>query len=504
VAVSLPRKLLALLAAVLVAPVAPFAGTVAVAQDAPAPERTAQAPEGDASPNSVSAYGAAPHLGPAGSMDLVEPLAAMAARRDGSGYWLLGGDGGVFTFGDASFHGSTGGMPLNDPVVAMAATAEGDGYWLAAADGGVFAFGDAKFQGSAGSIGLNEPVVGIAATPSGDGYWLVASDGGIFSYGDATFHGSAGDIDLDRPIVGMAATATGDGYWLVAEDGGVFTFGDAEFDGSAAGEAIDGSAVAIAAASDGAGYWVATSGGTVFAFGLEDHGSATEIRENPAAVVGMAAHRSGYWLVHGRPSVLQPDDEGAQVAALQARLRDLGYWVGPVDGVFGELTKQALYAFQKYEGLRVDGLYGPETRSALATASRPAARGATGSRVEVDESRQLLFVVRDGETLWVFNTATGNEEPYRSNGQTFDAETPNGQFTIFRQIDGWRTSHLGRLYRPKYFTTTGIAIHGYSFVPPHPASHGCVRVSIPAMDYIWANDLMPINTGVWVYGSIPT
>jgi hypothetical protein len=30
----------------------------------------------------------------------------MAATLDGNGYWLVGGDGGVFTFGDAKYYGS--------------------------------------------------------------------------------------------------------------------------------------------------------------------------------------------------------------------------------------------------------------------------------------------------------------------------------------------------------------------------------------------------------------
>jgi hypothetical protein len=32
----------------------------------------------------------------------------MAATKTGKGYWIVGGDGGVFTFGDAAFYGSRG------------------------------------------------------------------------------------------------------------------------------------------------------------------------------------------------------------------------------------------------------------------------------------------------------------------------------------------------------------------------------------------------------------
>jgi hypothetical protein len=42
----------------------------------------------------------------------------MAADPDGSGYWLVASDGGVFAFG-APFLGSTGGSPFAAPAVAV-------------------------------------------------------------------------------------------------------------------------------------------------------------------------------------------------------------------------------------------------------------------------------------------------------------------------------------------------------------------------------------------------
>ena len=41
-------------------------------------------------------------------------------------------------------------------------------------------------------------------------------------------------------------------------------------------------------------------------------------------------------------------------------------------------------------------------------------------------------------------------------------------FTIIRQVNGSDKGPLGQLYRPKYFTWTGIAVHGYTDVPPYP------------------------------------
>jgi Tol biopolymer transport system component len=152
--------------------------------------------------------------------------------QQGTGYWMVASDGGIFAFGDAAFKGSTGNIKLAKPIVGMTTTPSGNGYWLVASDGGIFAFGDAAFKGSTGDIKLAKPIEAMTATKSGNGYWMVASDGGIFAFGDAAFKGSTGNIKLAKPIVGMSATPGGNGYWLVASDGGIFAFGDAAFKGS--------------------------------------------------------------------------------------------------------------------------------------------------------------------------------------------------------------------------------------------------------------------------------
>ena len=477
------------------------------AQEGVPPEEEAGARSTDEpQANTVTAYGDATDLGPAHSLDLAAPFAAMASSPTGRGYWVAAPDGGVFTFGDAMFAGSAGAIALAASIVGIAAHPSGEGYWLVAADGGVFSFGAAVFHGSMGGIMLNQPIVGIAAHPRGDGYWLVASDGGIFSFGAATFHGSTGAIDLDQPIVGMASHPDGDGYWLVAADGGIFSF-DAPFHGSMGGKPLDSPIVAMAASHDGSGYWMTSRHGEVFGFGVIEHGSAGEADQDVTqpVTVDIAAHPSGdgYWLAHGALAVLEVQDSGPAVADLQRRLEVLGYWVGPIDGMYGQLTEQAVYAFEKYEGLPIDGVADGSTRLAIARARPPRAQSTSGRVIEVDKTRQLLFFVVDGTTRWVFNTSTGTDEPYTFEGEKYIADTPGGRWEMYREVDGVRVSNLGRLIRPKYFHADGIAIHGYSFVPPYPASHGCVRVTLPAIDFIWANDLAPMGAPVWVYGTTP-
>jgi hypothetical protein len=190
---------------------------------------------------------------------------AAAAGPPGSGYWLIGSDGGVRAYGVPD-HGSLR-IPPARPITGAAVTPGGGGYWLVGTDGGVFSFGDAAFFGSTGAIRLNRPIVGMAASPSGRGYWLVASDGGVFAFGDAGFYGSTGAIVLNQPIRGMSASPSGRGYRFVAADGGLFSFGDAAYAGSAAGRRLSDPIVGVAGSPTGNGYWLAGSSGAVYGYG---------------------------------------------------------------------------------------------------------------------------------------------------------------------------------------------------------------------------------------------
>jgi putative peptidoglycan binding protein len=66
--------------------------------------------------------------------------------------------------------------------------------------------------------------------------------------------------------------------------------------------------------------------------------------------------------------LLKKGSKGPDVLALQKRLNELGAAVIE-DGKFGSLTKDAVIAFQKDYGLAPDGVVGPDTTTALASAS---------------------------------------------------------------------------------------------------------------------------------------
>ena len=82
--------------------------------------------------------------------------------------------------------------------------------------------------------------------------------------------------------------------------------------------------------------------------------------------------------------------------------------------------------------------------------------------------------------------ATGSGAWYYSRGRWARAITPTGRFRICWRYNGWQPGPLGSMYRPNYFYG-GYAVHGMISVPAYPASHGCVRMTVPAMDRMWSS-----------------
>ncbi len=181
-----------------------------------------------------------------------------------------------------------------------------------------------------------------------------------------------------------------------------------------------------------------------------------------------------------RPT-LQAGAGGADVVTLQNRLAALHYDIGPVNGVFGEDTRHAVVAFQKVNRLARDGIVGPATWAALDRPYVPRARfnaiitGIPIYGMEVDLNRQVLYLTYRGAAIRILDASTGAGQrgsPY--------LYTPTGRYGVYRiNSVGWEYGSLGALYKPAYFLR-GFAVHGSTFVPSYPDSHGCVRLTINA------------------------
>ena len=85
----------------------------------------------------------------------------------------------------------------------------------------------------------------------------------------------------------------------------------------------------------------------------------------------------------------------------------------------------------------------------------------------------------------ISHASSGSGIPWENEEHSGSSVTPLGDFHINRRISGWRESSLniGRLYNPLYFNG-GIALHGATSVPNHPASHGCIRLPMHVAEYL--------------------
>ena len=83
----------------------------------------------------------------------------------------------------------------------------------------------------------------------------------------------------------------------------------------------------------------------------------------------------------GSNAVLKEGSKNDTVKQMQTALKDLGYYGGTVTGNFGQLTGEAVKAFQKNNGLSADGVAGPATLSKLFGGSAVAHGKSGGSSV---------------------------------------------------------------------------------------------------------------------------
>jgi peptidoglycan hydrolase-like protein with peptidoglycan-binding domain len=187
----------------------------------------------------------------------------------------------------------------------------------------------------------------------------------------------------------------------------------------------------------------------------------------------------------------------AEVKEAERRLSEMGYETGAVDGVIDGVTRNALIAFQKWEGRKVTGQLSRGDFEAIMSSKGPQPKDSGYSHVEVDLDRQVLLLTdNEGAVKRILPVSTGSNKHYREKGMSGLAYTPRGRFRIYAKLSGWRKSPLGLLYYPNYFSD-GLAIHGNPSVPRKPQSHGCVR--IPMSEAIEMSSLLRVGTIVLIY-----
>ena len=190
-----------------------------------------------------------------------------------------------------------------------------------------------------------------------------------------------------------------------------------------------------------------------------------------------------------QPSVTPMPDlaigaRGVYVGLLERHLVALHYHLAGVDDVFDFRTADAVMAFRKVQGMaRTQDVDAAVWRALGSPRSFLPHSDADGFHVEVDQTRQVLATVQDGQVVAIIHVSTGKPS----------TPTRDGSFHVFSKLAGFSSKHL---YYPSFFDGER-AIHGWTDVPNYAASHGCVRVPYWIATWIFRFD--PIGTPVLVY-----
>ncbi len=119
-------------------------------------------------------------------------------------------------------------------------------------------------------------------------------------------------------------------------------------------------------------------------------GLAVDGIAGPATQSVLYGNKSGY-------RTLKFGMRGDDVSRLQSALKQQGYFHANVTGYYGKITENAVIAFQKAKGLRIDGIAGPQTQNALYTSQvasqQSTSRGDSSSRKVSDDLFWLARII---------------------------------------------------------------------------------------------------------------
>jgi len=89
---------------------------------------------------------------------------------------------------------------------------------------------------------------------------------------------------------------------------------------------------------------------------------------------------------------------GDEVRRVQKKLKELGYYKGTVDGIYGTATKKAVTAFQKNCGITADGIAGAKTLKFLGLGSSSSSTSSSYTNSDVRLLAKLIAAEARGES----------------------------------------------------------------------------------------------------------
>lgn len=142
-------------------------------------------------------------------------------------------------------------------------------------------------------------------------------------------------------------------------------------------------------------------------------------------------------------AISQSGSTGDEVTKIQTRLKQWGYFNGPVTGNYGPQTTEAVKAFQKSHGIPVDGVANAKT---LELIGLPSGGSSSGSKSSSEESDGGAFSSTDLALLARIISAEARGEPYTG-------QVAVGAVVLNRvESSSFPDSISGVVYQPGAFT----------------------------------------------------
>lgn len=175
---------------------------------------------------------------------------------------------------------------------------------------------------------------------------------------------------------------------------------------------------------------------------------------------------------------------GQEVRNIQSRLKNWGYYFGKVDGIYGYQTYQAVRWFQAKNGLKVDGIAGPQTLAALGLPTGATTGAKTASAGSYNKDLNLLAHLIHAE----------------ARGEPYTGQVAVGAVVLNRTRDSrFPKTIAGVIYQPGAFS---VVSDGQINLAPNATAYKAARDALNGWDptygclYYW-NPATATSKWVW-------
>lgn len=198
-------------------------------------------------------------------------------------------------------------------------------------------------------------------------------------------------------------------------------------------------------------------------------------------------------------TLCEPFMEGNDIISLQKRLLELGYYRGPIDGVYGHSSYEAVKEFQKDYILNQDGIVDSRTWDMLANlnesiiTSRRRKSPDGDLCIVINIYSRTLSLFSDGKAYKTYSVTIGKKE----------SPSPVGEWQIINKYERITGGPLGSRWMGLDVPWGVYGIHGTNkpWEIGVAASKGCIRLHNQYVEELF--DWVEVGTSVKIIGPRP-